>query len=273
MQAERGFGMRLSVFVCVCSNDTVHGFSRCIESIKGQTVKADETVICIDGKISEELEEYISSLDGARTVRCDSEGDHGISRRTAFEACKGELVAVMDSDDVCVLDRFEKQLEYFEKNPETDALGGYIEETECNGKTRIKKLPTADADIKKYAKKRCPFNHMTVMMKRKTVEKAGGYGSFYCNEDYFLWVKLMRENAVFANLPEVLCRVSVGKEFYARRGGMKYFKSECRIFKIMHEYGLITFVRRAVNVAVRFGGEVMLGERGRKFIYSKFLRE
>ncbi len=264
--------MKLSAFVCVCENDKKESFKLCCDSIFFQTVRPDQIVICLDGSIDRELEEYIYSLNGVQTVRVWSNGDHGISRRAAFEACTGELVAVMDSDDVAVCDRFEKQLLYFEKHPETDVLGGYIEEHTSDGKVRLRTLPLSDADIKKYAKKRCPFNHMTVMMKRSAVLSAGGYKSFYYNEDYYLWARMMKKGTVFSNLPDVLCHVNVDDGFYRRRGGFKYFKSEMSLFKFMRKNGLISFFEYICNGSIRFCVEVLIGASGRKYIYDKFLR-
>ncbi len=265
--------MKFSAFVCVCGGDTAEGFKRSFESISSQTVKPDQIVICIDGPITEELDAYISSLADITLVRVESGHDHGISRDAAFCACENELVAVMDSGDTAMHDRFEKQLEYFKDHPKTDVLGGYISEILSDGAVRIKTVPLDDEGIKKFAARRCPFNHMTVMMRRDAAEKAGGYLSFYCNEDYYLWVRLMKNGAVFANLPTVLCNVSVDEGFYARRGGIKYFRSECRLFSYMHKNGLISFPRLLINVVIRLGGEVLLGERGRRFVYTKFLRK
>ncbi len=264
--------MRLSAFICVCENDSADRFKKCCESILSQTVKPDQLVICADGELPSSVEGYISSLENITVVRVISDGDHGTSRQAAFDACKGELVAVMDSDDIAMPDRFEKQLQHFKAHPETDVLGGYIQELTDDGTVRLRTVPLTDTEIKKYAGKRCPFNHMTVMMKRSAAAAVGGYESFYRNEDYYLWVRMMRNGAHFANLPQVLCHVNITEGFYRRRGGVKHFKSEMALFKFMRKNRMISLYRYICNGIIRFGGQVVLGAGGREYIYKKLLR-
>ena len=61
--------------------------------------------------------------------------------------------------------------------------------------TSIKKVPIRDDEIKKFAKRRNPFNHMTVMFRKKAVLDAGNYIPFPLNEDYYLWVRTYLNNS------------------------------------------------------------------------------
>lgn len=74
---------------------------------------------------------------------------------------------------------------------------------------------------------------------KKTVLRVGNYQDWFWNEDYYLWVRMMMAGCVFANLPDVLVNVRSGEDQYARRGGMKYFKSELGIQKLMLDNHLI----------------------------------
>lgn len=49
------------------------------------------------------------------------------ARRAGLDACKNELVALMDADDISVETRFEQQLRMF-KNSNADIIGGDIME-------------------------------------------------------------------------------------------------------------------------------------------------
>jgi hypothetical protein len=51
----------------------------------------------------------------------------------------------------------------------------------------IKTVPTTHEDIKKFAQKRCPFNHMTVAYKKSVITELGGYQHHLFMEDYNLW--------------------------------------------------------------------------------------
>ena len=69
---------------------------------------------------------------------------------------------------------------------------------------------------------------MTVMFRKDKILSVGNYIDWHYNEDYYLWIRLFLAGCQFANLPEVLVNVRVGKEMYQRRGGWKYFLSEAK---------------------------------------------
>lgn len=184
----------------------------------------------------------------------------GNALRVAVKNCSYELVARMDSDDISIPTRFEKQLDAFVLHPKVDIIGGQITEfssdpTQVIG---IRQVPLTDTEIKTYLTKRCPLNHVSVMFKKKAVEKVGGYQDWYCNEDYYLWARMALKGAVFANVPDTLVYVRTGMQMSARRGGWRYFKSETALQFYLWANNLINLPRLAYNVLLRLGGEVLL---------------
>ena len=117
------------------------------------------------------------------------------------------------------------------------------------------------------------MNQMTVMFRKAAVDGAGGYVDWYCDEDYYLWLRMMLAGAKFANLPETLVNVRVGKEMYRRRGGMRYFKSEAKLQKWMLDNKIIGFGTYAVNVAKRLIVQVLMPNRIRSWVFQKFARK
>ena len=122
-------------------------------------------------------------------------------------------------------------------------------------------------------KSRCPMNLVTMVMKKDSVEKAGGYIDWYCEEDYYLWVRMAEAGMTFANLSDNLVNVRVGKEMYQRRGGMRYFKSEAKLQKYMWKHGVIGFPRYIYNVAGRFAVQVAMPNSVRSFVFQKLFRD
>ena len=121
------------------------------------------------------------------------------------------------------------------ENPDIDIVGGDIEEFTGDIQNKIgkRRVTATDAEIKEYMKKRCPFNHMTVMYRKSAVLKAGGYRNLYWNEDYFLWIRMAWQGCKMANTGTVLVNVRVGTDMYKRRGGRKYFESELYLQRYM----------------------------------------
>lgn len=190
------------------------------------------------------------------------ERNHGLGNalKIALDNCQYELVARMDSDDISLEDRFETQLRYFKEHPEIDLVGGNITEFIGDEYNIIgqRYVPETDAEIKKYMKKRCAMNHMSVMYKKSVVIKSGSYQDWYHNEDYFLWIRMLLMGAKFANVPENIVNVRVGNEMSARRGGIKYFKSEAALQWYMLKKRIITIPQYVYNILIRFLGEVVM---------------
>ena len=268
---------KFSVSMCVYEKDNPEWFNNAVQSIMNQTVKPDEVVIVVDGPVPENLSKIIKKYEGIdcfKVIWFPTNLGHGNARRIGLENTSNELVSLMDADDISLPDRFEQQLKYFEDNPELDIVGGDIaefidEESNIIGK-RI--VPQSDKDIKAYLKKRCPFNQMTVMFKKSSVMNAGGYLDWFCDEDYYLWIRMFLKNAVFANTGTVLVNVRVGKDMYARRGGIKYFLSEAKLQKFMFHKGIINFARAFINIFQRLILQVLMPNWLRALVFKYLAR-
>lgn len=268
---------RFSVSMCVYGGDNPVWFKTAAESILKQTLMPDEVVLVVDGPIPEELRVVVRNFEENpifNVIWLEKNQGHGNARRIGLNNCRYELVAIMDSDDVSKSDRFEKQINYFKNSPVTDVVGGYIAEFVGDEKNIVAKriVPIEDYDIKKYVRKRCPMNLVSVMFKKSSVEKAGGFIDWYCEEDYYLWIRMIIEGMKFANIDEVFVNVRVGKDMYKRRGGLKYFKSERRLQKYMKKNKIIGFGTYVSNVAKRFIVQVLLPNNIRSWVFRKFAR-
>ena len=247
-----------SVATSVYKNDNPIFFSHALESITDkQTIKPDEVVLVVDGPVPDEIDsvvEEFSSRYNFKVIRLDENEGLGNALRIAVENCSNDLVARMDSDDIASENRFELQLNFLNKNPYVSIVGGVISEFigEESNIVGYRVVPSTNEQIKAFLKKRCPFNHMTVMFRKKDVIEVGNYQDWFYNEDYFLWIRLAIANKQFANIPEVLVNVRTGKDLYKRRGGWKYFKSEKEIQHYMRVNRVISFPRYSINVLKRF---------------------
>ena len=264
----------------VYKNDKPKDFEVAVRSVyTNQTVKPSEIIIVVDGPIPSQLQDSIKILKGEidvlNIIYLEHNMGHAIARQTGLDAATNEIIAIMDSDDISAPDRFEKQLLFLEKNSNIDVVGGNITEFIGNPNNKVGRrvVPNQNHEIYDYLKYRCPFNLVTVMFRRKAVMDAGGYIDWFCEEDYYLWIRMALNNASFANLSDDLVNVRVGKEMYARRGGMKYFKSEARLQKYMYRNGIISCGLLVYNVTVRFILQVCMPNRLRGFIFKTFARK
>lgn len=278
-----------SVLMLVYAGDRPEHFHAALRSITGQTLPPAEIVLVVDGPVPEATEEVIRYYENElaetgtafRVIRSERNLGCGGAKRLGFAQCRYPLIAMMDADDLSVPDRFEKQLRFYEDHPEVSVFGGWITEfisgenpTDISRKAGSRTVPESDAEIRAYMTKRCPMNHVTVMVKKDDIQDAGGYrDKYYWNEDYDLWIRLALAGRKFGNVPCNLVNVRVGEEMYQRRGGMKYFRSEAALQKVMLDGGMISFPRYLINVTERLVLQVLMPGRVRGWVFRKFARE
>ena len=277
-----------SVSMCVYGKDNSDQFDVAVKSVVEQTVKPREIVITVDGPIPESIEKVLKKYESIlkdseiefRVIRLKKNKGHGEARRVCFEKCKYPVIALMDADDISVPDRFEKQVNFMKENPDVSVVGGNITEFITKKKpndisqtagSRI--VPEHDKEIKMYMKKRCPMNQVTVMFKKDDVEEVGGYIDWYCEEDYYLWIRLALAGKKFGNISSNLVNVRVGKEMYRRRGGLKYFRSEAKLQKYMLDKKMLSKGRYAINVIERFVLQVLMPNKVRGWLFQKLARK
>lgn len=268
---------KFSVAMCVYGGDDPQWFAQAVDSILNQTAVPDEVVLVVDGPVPETLDAIISGYEQNpifRVVRLKENQGHGNARRASLDGCTNELVALMDADDLSLPDRFERQLAVFAEKPQTDIVGGIIDEfiDDPGQVVGVRHVPCTDGEIKEYLKTRCPMNQVTVMFKKSSVAAVGGYVDWYNDEDYYLWLRMYLAGMTFANLPETLVHVRVGKDMYRRRGGWRYFKSEAKLQKYMLQHHVIGFGTYAMNVAKRLIVQVLLPNRLRGWVFQMFAR-
>lgn len=270
--------MKFSVAMCVYEKDNPEYFKIAVESIVNQTVKADEIVLVVDGPVTDELDSVIKFYENENSfkiIRLPTNRGHGVARDISLKNCSNDLVALMDADDISVETRFEQQINVFKKDDNLAIVGGNIlefngNESNCVG---IRKVPEKDKRIKEYMRYRCPFNQVSVMMKKSMVESVGGYLDWYCNEDYYLWLRLALAGKMFENINAILVRVRVNEAMYHRRGGWAYFESEERLQKYMLRHKIINLRIYFSNVLKRFVLQVMLTNKIREWVFKNFARE
>ncbi|MFG1487463.1 glycosyltransferase [Halobacteriovorax sp. RZ-1] len=259
----------------IYKNDNLEHLKEAIDSILNQTRRPDEFLIVKDGPLLKDTENMLSNISDPIIKYLTIEKNIGQSMALNYgiKECKYELVARMDSDDICDLTRLEKQFEIFSNNPQIDVVGtGIIEfSTSIEDASKIRILPSTSDEIHNFSKFRCPVNHATVMYKRSKVIEAGNYTDIYSVADYLLWVRMMKIGCNFINIPETLLFVRGGSDMYKRRSGFYYAKQEIKLQNIFYKMGHINLFEYIRNTIIRIGSSLS-PNFFRGFFYSNFLR-
>ncbi|MDO9946931.1 glycosyltransferase [Glaesserella parasuis] len=246
--------MKFSVLMSLYFKEKPEYLTECFESLKNQTVQADEIVVVFDGAITSELEQVMQNFAEIlplNIVRLEQNQGLGKALNHGLIHCINEWVFRMDTDDICIPERFEKQVAFIEQNPDTIIFGGQIAEfgSDINDIVSYRRVPTETKAIVEFTQKRCPFNHMTVAYQKSAVLECGGYQDL--QEDYYLWIKLVALGKKVANLPEVLVYARVGNGMVGRRCGIAQAKAEWRLFKLKHQVGMQNVVSGFITFTMR----------------------
>ncbi|EMA15948.1 family 2 glycosyl transferase [Haloarcula amylolytica JCM 13557] len=249
--------VNISVVLPTYGGDDPDALREAIESIVSQTRVPDELVIVRDGPVPETNQTIIDNFESkysfVRHVPLAENQGRALARKVGVERCQGDVVAMMDADDLCVPTRLERQETYLQNNPEVDVVGAQLLEfdPENGEKLGVRTLPTDHEEIRDLAKTRSPVSQSTVIFKRTAALDIGNYRDVDRMEDYGLWVRMLVNGARFANIPEVLVKARTGEKMYERRAGWEYAREELRLQREFVALGFISPLQALRNVAFR----------------------
>ena len=194
--------VKVSVLMPVYKTNEVF-LREAIDSVLNQTFSDFEFLI-LDDCPDDDRESVVKSYNDARIKYFKNEKNLGItpSRNKLIEMAKGEYLAVFDHDDVCLPERFAKQVEYLDNHSEVGVVGCVVK-LMPNGK--LSRNPVYSDDIKRSLMTVCAITHPAAMVRKSVldVNNIRYEEKFSPSEDYALWCRLMPYTE-FHNLEDVL---------------------------------------------------------------------
>lgn len=202
------------ISVIMSSYNRAHYIKEAIESILNQTYQDFEFIIiddCSKKETQDVIEQYAKNDE--RIIFLKNEHNMGPSntRNRGFEIAKGEYIAIVDDDDICLPDKFKKQIEYLDKHPEITMLGTDIETFGYNENipswVDLFDVNLISVLINFYN----PFCASTLMFRRDFIKKNNiKYDSnLWHAEDYDLYYQILSNGGKITNLPDVLLKYRV----------------------------------------------------------------
>lgn len=244
-----------SVLMSVHASEQPSYLEACFDSLIAQTLPANEVVVVEDGPLSEALnasiEKYRDRLPLVSVTLVQNVG-LACALNEGLKHCRFDLVARMDTDDICVPKRFETQISFMDAHARIDVLGAMVEEFDSSMQQSlgIRRLPLEHAELSRFARMRSPISHPTVVFRKRAVLDVGGYPTFRKAQDYALWSLMLTRNYRMQNLDEVLLKMRAGSGMMARRG-REYLKHELAILKFQRSIGFISLREYWLNYTIR----------------------
>jgi len=197
-----------------------------ITSILNQTYKKFELLIIDDGS-EEDIKEVINEINDRRIkyIRKIHSG-LGDTLNLGIKLAKYKYITRMDADDIALPNRFEKQIQYLEQNSKVDILSNWYADFEKKV-IYITKTSQSHITIKKKLLLYADICHPSVMMKKETIERLGGYKKNIYEKDVFVDYKLwldIKDQVTFNNLQEVLLLKRYSKKSLSKNNMTKIKK-------------------------------------------------
>lgn len=176
-----------------------------ISSILNQTYENFEFIIVNDASTKNDLN-IIKSFKDERIVLIENEKNIGLaaSLNKAIDISKGNYIARMDSDDISVKNRIERQVKYLQENKHIDLIGTYAKHFGKNKNLNVTPLKKyEEVNIQLFTN--TTLVHPTVMIRKKFLDmyKLRYNEGFKCAQDFEMWTKCS-EHGKIEILPEVL---------------------------------------------------------------------
>lgn len=198
---------KYSVLMSIYAGESPAYFKLALESIYSQTLVPDEVILVEDGPIGEQLKSVINCYSSLKVVKIEKNKGLSNALNVGLQYCTNNIVARMDTDDICFSTRFEKQIDFLQAHPQVDIVGTFARKIDERGTdlNDVIYVPTTHEDIMRLIWT-CPMNHPTVVFRKDKILSVGGYNpnAGPRQDDYDLWFRCAAKGLHFANIPEPL---------------------------------------------------------------------
>jgi glycosyltransferase involved in cell wall biosynthesis len=203
-----------------------------LDSILAQSFADFELLALDDGSTDLSLRilrEYESKDSRVRVISRENRGLVSSLNELISES-RGCYLARMDADDVCLPDRFKKQLAFLQSNPDHIMVGGCVQLVNRNGLPirDFDNPPSHDEIDRANLGGHTAISHPTALIKRDVLLKVGGYRQEFVHaEDLDLWLRLA-EIGKLANLAEFVLQYRLHDFSVSHKNGLLQLESQKR---------------------------------------------
>jgi len=178
-----------------------------IKSILNQTYKHFEFIIINDASTDNTLnviKEYAKKENRIKIINNKKKLGIALASNKGLDAAKGKYIAMMDHDDISLPQRFEKELEFLEKNKDIFVVGTNYCLIDINNKkiTNINVITDSNKLKDNIINGRPKICHPSIMFRNKT--KIRYRSKIYYSQDYDFFLQLLANNKKISNLKEIL---------------------------------------------------------------------
>jgi glycosyltransferase involved in cell wall biosynthesis len=209
----------ISVIMGVYSTKDLNALEQSVNSVLNQSFTDFEFIICDDCSDGY-IKDFLKTLTDSRIVLISNERNLGLaaSLNRCIEISHGKYIFRQDDDDISSPERFMKQFEFLEKNPDISILGSNISLFDNSGQWGVLRYP--ERPCRKDFLFLVPFMHGALAFRKDSLVSSGGYLSSKITrrtEDYELLMRMYSLGFTGYNLQECLYSFREDKTAHKRR--------------------------------------------------------
>lgn len=199
--------------------------SNAIESVLGQSYTNWELIMCDDCSSDDTLlvaRRFQEEHDNITVVSNKSNMRLAYCLNKCLAVARGEYVARMDADDICLPYRFERQVSFLSEHPEYDVVGSAVIPFDEDGEKAVR-FAIKEPGVRDLIKS-TTFYHPSIMMKKSVYDALGGYlvtKRTQKGQDIDLWFRFFAQGYSGYNLPEPLLKYHESVQDYKKKRDLK----------------------------------------------------
>tara|TARA_Y100000589_G_C27187883_1_gene643414 strand:- start:1220 stop:2071 length:852 start_codon:yes stop_codon:yes gene_type:complete len=271
--------MYIGVLMCIHKADNEILFKKSLNALIEQKFQSFELLLIADGKLTQAQEHIIIQYKeffnergiDFKLIRNNFCLGHGMARNIGIKNMKSEIIVINDSDDISHSNRLEEISKVFKSFDEISIFTtAVIEKDILNDKFfGIKSVPRNHEMVINSLSSKCSINQQSVAIKRRDLLDKGSYITWFNNEDYFLWIRMLLQYpyAIVKTSSQPLVTANRDGNSSKRRGGLRYFFSESAIQCYLYSIGSKSLLDLIKSITLRFVIQVILPNKIRTFIY------
>ena len=204
-----------------------------MDSVLSQTF-IDFELIVLNDCSPDNSEEILDGYDDPRIVRYKGKENHGLANvlNVGMGLAKGKYIARMDSDDISLPKRLERQVSFLEAHPEVDLCSCGMKLFGANDGTWVRELDPEKVKI--TALFFSPVLHASSVWRKESFDrfKLRFRQERVPAEDYDMWCRALLNGLRLVNLPDVLYLYRIRPDQATQNTSL----SNAREIEIQHEY-------------------------------------
>lgn len=215
--------------------------AKSIESVIAQTITDWEIQIvddCSKDDTSEVLQPYLDKYPNIHYYRLSQNGGPAVARTEAIKRAAGKYCAFLDSDDLWMPDKLEKQIEFMKRSGATFSCTAY-QQMDVNGELlQTIVVPPKKTDYKKCIRLSNPIGNLTVMYDQEVLGKFE-VPLIRKRNDFALWLQILKKAQYCYGMDDVLGTYRVGREGSVSHKKLAQVKYHWQLYHDIEKHNVI----------------------------------